>query len=148
VEVEAELRAEAPQPSEFRRVDFGEIGIAFEDLTEAILHEDSEAKVGTEAFENVERGCSEDAIAQTPQPEDGNPAAPRQTLQDAVHGLFFDFRLVDQHHRDVVANWVHAMALDALQAALVGFQFDRGLAQGAHEDFEQIFADSHSESPV
>jgi len=148
VEVEAELRTEAAQPSQFGRVDFGQIGVAFEDFTEAIFHEDGQAEVGAEAFENVERGCGEDAIAQASQPEDGNPAAPRQTFQDAVHGLFFDFRLVHQHHRDVVANRVHAMALDALQAALVGIEFDRGLTQGTHEDFEQIFTDSHSESPV
>jgi hypothetical protein len=37
------------------------------------------------------------------------------------------------------------MALDALQTALVGLEFNRGLANRAHENFEQIFADSHSE---
>src|SRR5664279_668503 len=57
--------------------------------------------------------------------------------------LFFDFRLVHQHHGNVVANGVDAMALDALQAALVGFELHRGFADGAHQNFEQIFADSH-----
>jgi hypothetical protein len=61
-------------------VDFGEIGVAFEDFTEAILHEDGEVEISPIAFENVERGCGEDAIAQAPEPEDGNPAAPRQTF--------------------------------------------------------------------
>src|SRR5450432_4856517 len=37
------------------------------------------------------------------------------------------------------------MALNALQTALVGLEVKRGLANRAHQDFEQIFADSHSE---
>ena len=61
-------------------MDFGQIGVAFEDFAKAILDEDGEAEVGTEAFQNVERGCGEDAIAQAPQPEDGDPATPRQTF--------------------------------------------------------------------
>ena len=148
VQIHAEPRAEAPQRGEVRGQDLIEIGIAFEDFAEAVLHEDGDVEVRAEAFQNVERGCGEDAIAQAPEPEDGDPAAPRQTFQNAVHGLFFDLRLVDQHDRDVVADRVYAMALDALQAALVGLEFDRRLAHGAHEDFEQIFADSHSESSV
>src|SRR5690242_10573851 len=59
--------------------------------------------------------------------------------------LFFDLGLVDQHHGDVVANGVDAMALDALQAALVGFHIERGSPNGADEDLQQFFADSHSE---
>jgi hypothetical protein len=33
--------------------------------------------------------------------------------------LFFDFRFVDQHDWDVVANGVHALALYALQTTLI-----------------------------
>jgi hypothetical protein len=80
VDIEAELRTEAAQRRELGRVDFGEIGVAFEDFTETILHEDGEVEISPIAFENVERGCGEDAIAQAPEPEDGNPAAPRQTF--------------------------------------------------------------------
>jgi hypothetical protein len=40
------------------------------------------------------------------------------------------------------------MALDAFQPALVGFEFNRRLTKRAHEDFEQIFADGHSEVSV
>src|SRR5258708_16556792 len=80
VEVEAELRTETAQDGEFGRVDLGEIWVAFEDFTEAILDEDGQAEVGAEAFENVERGCGEDAIAQTTQPENSNPATTRQTF--------------------------------------------------------------------
>ena len=61
-------------------MDLGQIGVAFEDLAETVLHEDREVQIGTEAFQNVERGCGEHAIAQAPQPEDGDPAAPRQTF--------------------------------------------------------------------
>ena len=45
-----------------------------------MFDEDSQAQVGAEAFQNVERGCGKDAIAQTPQPENSNPAATRQTF--------------------------------------------------------------------
>jgi hypothetical protein len=38
------------------------------------------------------------------------------------------------------------MALDALQAALVGLELHRGFANGAHQNLEQIFADSHNET--
>jgi hypothetical protein len=61
-------------------VDFSEIGVAFEDFPETVFHEDSEVQIGTEPFENVERGCGEDAIAQASEPEDRNPATPGQTL--------------------------------------------------------------------
>jgi hypothetical protein len=64
VEVEAELRPKYAQRREFGRMDFGQIGVTFEDFPKAILHEDGNPEVDPEAFENVERGCSEDAIAQ------------------------------------------------------------------------------------
>jgi hypothetical protein len=124
-----------------------------EDGTEPVLDGDGHAQIGAVAFQNAERGGGEDAIAQGPHAEDRNPAASRQTFQKAfhckaLHGLFFDLRLVDQHDGDVVANRVHAMALNAFQAALVGLEFDCGLTKRAHEDFEQIFADGHSEVSV
>lgn len=59
--------------------------------------------------------------------------------------LFFDLGLVDQHHGDVVADRIHAMALDALQAALIGLHLNRGFADGAYKYFEQILTDSHSD---
>jgi hypothetical protein len=128
------LGAEAAQGGEIGRQDLVEIGVAFEDFPEAIFDEDGEVEIGAEAFEDVERGCCEDAIAQATEPEDGDPATPRQRIQNAVHGLFFDFRLVHQHDGDVIADGVHAMAFDALQAAVIGLELDGCLAHWAHED--------------
>src|SRR5579871_4240091 len=57
--------------------------------------------------------------------------------------LFFDFGFVDQHHWDVVANGVNALALDALQAALIGLQLHSRLAQRTHQNVQQILANRH-----
>ena len=80
VKVEAQLRPEAAQGRQFGKMNFGKIGVAFEDFPKTILNEDREAEVWTESFQNVERGCGEHAVAQAPQPEDGDPATPRQTF--------------------------------------------------------------------
>ncbi len=80
VQVEAQLRPETAQGRQFGKMNLGKIGVAFEDLPKTILNEDREVEVWTESFQNVERGCGEHAVAQTPQPEDGDPATPRQTF--------------------------------------------------------------------
>jgi hypothetical protein len=80
VKIEAQLRAETAQRRKFGKMDFRQIGVALKNFTKAILDEDRQAKVRTKAFQNVERGCGKDAIAQAPQPEDGDPATPRQTF--------------------------------------------------------------------
>ena len=76
----AQWRTEAAQRRKFGTMDFRQIGVAFENFTKAIFNKYREPEVGTEAFQNVERGCGKDAIAQAPQPEDGDPATPRQTF--------------------------------------------------------------------
>src|SRR5258706_6887672 len=48
--------------------------------------------------------------------------------------LFFDMGFVDQHHGDVVANRVHPLTLDTLQAVFVLFQLECRFAQRADED--------------
>ncbi len=58
-------------------------------------------------------------------------------------GLFFDTRFVDQHHGDIVANRINPFALNALEAIPVLQQLDRGLAQRANEDLQQVLADGH-----
>ena len=124
-------------------------GLPFEDGAEAVLDDDGEPEVGTEAFQDVERGGGEDAIAERPEPQNGHPAARRQTCENAIHvSLFFDLRLVHQHDRDLIADRVDAVALDAFEPAVIGLQLDHGLANGAHENFQQFFADSHSETTV
>ena len=121
------------------------MGIVFKDGPEAVFHHDGDLEVGAGAFQKMERGGGKHAIAQRPQPEDRNPAPPRKIFQDACHGsLFFDSGFIHKHHGNIVANGVDAMTLHALQAALIGFQFDRRFADGAHQDLQQFFADRHS----
>ena len=149
VQIEAEVRAPVAQGEELGREEAGDVGVAFEDGAEAVFDHDGDAQVGAFAFENFERGGGEDAIAQRPEPQKGDPALARQIFQNAFHRpLIFDLRLIHQHDGDVVAHRVDAVALDALQAALVGLQLDGGLADGAHQDLQQLFADRHSESSV
>src|ERR1700739_782761 len=57
--------------------------------------------------------------------------------------LFFDASFVDQHHGNVVANRVHSLALNALEAVLVLLQLDRRFAQRADENLQQILANGH-----
>jgi hypothetical protein len=104
VQVQAQLRAEAAQRGQFGGWISARSGLPSKTARKRFSTKTARRRSGAAAFENVERGCGEHAIAQAPEPEDGNPAAPRQTFQNAFHGLFFDFRLVHQHHGDVVAN--------------------------------------------
>ena len=114
MKIDAQLRPETAQRGKFRRQYFPQVAVAFEDFTEAIIYEYPDLQIGTVALQNVERGCREHAIAQAAQPQDRDPAPPRQTFQYTLHGLFFDLRLIHQHDWDVVANRVDAMALHAL----------------------------------
>src|SRR5215813_5666335 len=71
---------------------------------------------------------------------------PRGRHSRILGTLLFDFRLVHEHHWDIVPDRVYTVALNTLQAAAVRFQVERGLTQRAHEDFKQIFADRHMRS--
>ena len=55
-----------------------------------------------------------------------------------IRGLILglDRGFVDQHHRDVILDRVHAMTLLALQSGVVVHEDDRRLAVRAREDFE------------
>src|SRR5829696_1211961 len=53
-------------------------------------------------------------------------------------------RFVNQHHRNVVAHGVDALALAALQPAAVRLQLDLRLARGARQYFQQVLTDRHT----
>src|SRR5688572_15083108 len=57
-------------------------------------------------------------------------------------------RLVDQHHRNVVPDGVHAFALVALEGGAVVDEFYRGLAVGTGQDFQQFGVDGHRSSGI
>src|SRR5262249_19754308 len=58
--------------------------------------------------------------------------------------LVFNFRFADQHHRDVVANRVHAPAVAALQALSAFNKSYRHLAQRTNQDLKKLRVYSHS----
>jgi hypothetical protein len=60
-------------------------------------------------------------------------------------GLFFDLGFVDQHHRYVIPDGIHAMTLNTLQSALIRLHLNSGLADWANQDFQQILIDGHNE---
>src|SRR5580692_749047 len=62
--------------------------------------------------------------------------------------LFFDTGFVDQHYGNIVANRIYTLAFDALEAVFILLQFERRLAQGTHENVQQVLADGHSNRSV
>ena len=48
---------------------------------------------------------------------------------------------LNQKHRNVIANWVDAMTCAAFESVLFLVVRQRFFAEGASEDFEQIFVD-------
>ncbi len=52
--------------------------------------------------------------------------------------LFFDLRLVHQHHRNIVADRIDAMALHALQAALVRLQIQQWPCRRGRPEFPAV----------
>jgi hypothetical protein len=52
-----------------------------------------------------------------------------------MKGLGLDGCLVNQHHRNVIADGIHALTLDALEPTSILFKYYLGLANGADENF-------------
>ena len=107
-------------------------------------------QIGPMRFQQRQRRRGQHAVAQRPQTDHRDPRARRQPLQQRMAfptlpdlELLFDARLVHQHHGNIVANGIHALALDALQAVLVLLQLHRRLAQRTHQDLQQILTDGH-----
>jgi hypothetical protein len=65
-------------------------------------------------------------------------------MVDLHHGsaaLGFDGRFVNQHDGDVVLDSINPATLCALQAFRILAMFERLLAGGANQDFEQVFGE-------
>src|SRR5689334_1141456 len=58
----------------------------------------------------------------------------------------FDRGLVNEHHRDVVPDGIHAFALIALERGAIVDEFYRGLAVRTGQDFEQFGVNRHATS--
>jgi len=58
-------------------------------------------------------------------------------------GSFFDGGLVDEHYRNVVADGINALALDAFECAAVGFELYVSLARRTSEYFQKFLINCH-----
>src|ERR1051325_7898643 len=58
-------------------------------------------------------------------------------------GSFFDGGLVDEHYRDVVADGIDALALDAFQRVPIGLQLNFRLASRTREYFQEVLTNCH-----
>src|SRR5260370_893549 len=70
-----------------------------------------------------------------------------KTVLIFTRSLLFDLSFVDQHHWNVVANRVDAVALNALKTGLIRLQLDRRLAQRTDQDVQQILTNRHGSFP-
>ena len=122
------------------------VGIVFEHGLEPRFDNDRHLQVGSCFLQNLERRRGQHRIAERPQTDHGDASTGRQTLQYRRHRgkLLFDFRFVNEHHGDVVANRIHPVALFTLQAGLVMNQVNRGLAERADKNVQQVLTDGHS----
>jgi hypothetical protein len=56
---------------------------------------------------------------------------------------YLDLCLINQHYRDVVTNRVYPVTFDAFKSGAVRNEPYLFLTEGAGENFQKLFADSH-----
>src|SRR5579884_524300 len=119
-------------------------------VVEPRLDDNRHPQIGARLAQEGQSRRSQYAVAKRAEPDDGHAGAPGQLRHGAHRGraLVFDSRFIDQHDRDVVADGIHPMALDAFEAAAIGAKLEVGLAQRADEDIQQILADGHDLTTV
>ena len=123
--------------------DFVQVRIVLDDRRRERLDEIREACTRLKPPQGPQQRSREDDVANQAQPDDENVHL--RFYYEDVHLRFYR-RLVNQHHRDIVLDGIHTMALVALERRAVFDQFDRGLAVGAREDFEEFGIDGHPEN--
>ncbi len=128
-----------------------DVGIPFKHLAETILHHhrhaanpgDAPSAAPTPAWSERSRPANANGSPRSRRSRRGRPTA----RQKGWH-LLFDARFIHQHDRNIVANGIHALAFDALQAVLILLELHRRLAQRAHQDLQQFLTDGHRYRPV
>src|SRR5829696_3087436 len=58
-------------------------------------------------------------------------------------GSFFDGGLIDEHYRDIVADGIDALTLDAFQSVPIWLQFYLRLASRTREYFQKFLTNCH-----
>ena len=113
-----------------------------------ILRYDGKFQVGPGVAQQRYGRRRKDAVAQGPQSYYCHAAARFKGPENVVlegygQTLVRNNGFVDQHYRNIIANRIYAAAADALQAGGICCEFHLRLAGGAHEDFEEVRAESH-----
>ena len=107
-----------------------------------LFHEVRQEGVRKRVLQCRDNGRREHDVADEPQTDEqylhGWPAGTSGPLS-----LRLDGGLDDQHDRDVVFDWIHALALVALQRGAVLDELHLGLAVGAGQNLEQFRIDGH-----
>ena len=77
MQIQTQPRTPVAQSPDGGRQNVVEVGIVFEERAEAVFHYYREPQVRPRAAQNVERGSRQNAVAQRPEPKDGDAATVR-----------------------------------------------------------------------
>jgi hypothetical protein len=77
VKIHTEPRTPSAQHTDRRRQDIVHIGIVFEEPAKTVLYYYCYTQIGPRTPQNVERGSGQNAVAQRPEPDDGDAATVR-----------------------------------------------------------------------
>ena len=138
---------EAARPLEHD--DFVDAGMVAHDRFGRRFHEVGDTGAGEAPPKRADRRRGEDHVADQAQSNQKDLQRSVGTSGTWHSAPIFDRRLVDQHHRNVVLDRIHAVTRSALERLSVLHQRDRRLARRAGEDFEQFSVDWHGrEGPL
>jgi hypothetical protein len=99
------------------------------------FNEIGEVRVRVRLPQRTEQRRGEDDVADQAQADEEN-----------VHKLRFDGGLVDEHHRNIVLDRIHPVALIALERRVILYEFDGRFAARTGENREQFGIDGHEPS--
>ena len=140
MQVEAEVRTPPANHGPSGAQDVAHIGVSFEERLKPLFHHHRNFQIRPCALEQGKSGSGENAIAHGANSDHRDSPLFGDTFEDGTHAiaplLLLNAGFVDQHHRNIITNRVHAMALDALQPAGVRLQLDRRLAERAHQNLQ------------
>jgi hypothetical protein len=117
-----------------------EVRVAVHDRRRGLLDQIRQARIREAAAERANGRRGEDDVADEAQPHQQDVHVGRDRLR-------LDGRFVDQHHRDIVADRVHASARRALQARAVVDYGDRRLAFRTGQNSQQLRVERHAQAP-
>ena len=149
VQIQAEGRTKTTNLSGRWRKNRVYIGITFQNLAKAVLHDHTEAQIRAVRLQQMQSRSAKNTIAERTQTDHHDSVARTKSFENVgscgQEPLLVNGGFVDQHHRNIIAHGIKAVAGDAAQAAAIRLQFDFCPAGGTDEDLEQFSADGHVE---